>query len=281
MPTVNHPLVGRVRFEIIGGRDGRIRLLDNFEGQNLETVEIPQLRGKPLFETDGDPFSGRVRWHKRGKTQLEKAWQTVEREGLLNLVLTFDGAFFARLVRGSTSSPSNHSFGTAFDINASWNGLGRRPAALGARGSVRRLVPIFENHGFKWGGDFSRPDGMHFELERFGDVPVEEEEDDESHAVTVFLNDIQVPVPAFLATSDGELTLFVGVRALTGQLGGTLSDINSQPVFSLTVTANRAATLVGRVVDGTGFVRFIDLLPLYDGVTREFDLAQRILRIRR
>ena len=70
------------------------------------------------------------------------------------------------MIRGSTRTPSNHSFATAFDINAAWNGLGREPAARGEKGSVRELVPIFEKWGFRWGGNFRRRDGMHFEIAR-------------------------------------------------------------------------------------------------------------------
>ncbi|MBP0649891.1 M15 family metallopeptidase, partial [Mycobacterium tuberculosis] len=53
----------------------------------------------------------------------------------------------------------------AFDINAEWNPLGVEPAAMGAKGCVRELVPIANRFGFYWGGHFStRADGMHFEV---------------------------------------------------------------------------------------------------------------------
>ena len=64
---------------------------------------------------------------------------------------------------------STHSWGAAIDLNVPWNGYGAVPAALGAHGSVRELVPIFESEGFAWGGYFkpqSIADGMHFELSR-------------------------------------------------------------------------------------------------------------------
>jgi hypothetical protein len=70
------------------------------------------------------------------------------------------------MVRGSTTTLSNHAYGTAFDINAAWNGLGREPAPLGAKGSVLELLPLAEAHGFAWGGLFSRRDAMHFEVAR-------------------------------------------------------------------------------------------------------------------
>ena len=34
------------------------------------------------------------------------------------------------------------------------------------KGCVRELVPIAHDHGFYWGGHFTRQDGMHFELAR-------------------------------------------------------------------------------------------------------------------
>jgi len=83
----------------------------------------------------------------------------------LPLVISWAGAFYPRFIRGSSSSLSNHSWGTAFDINAPQNWLGQQPAAEGKPGSLLRLVPIANKWGFFWGGHYnSRPDGMHFEL---------------------------------------------------------------------------------------------------------------------
>jgi hypothetical protein len=60
---------------------------------------------------------------------------------------------------------SNHAWGTAFDINVQWNGLGITPAFRNEAGSVRDLVEIAYQNGFYWGGWFkSRQDGMHFEV---------------------------------------------------------------------------------------------------------------------
>ena len=57
---------------------------------------------------------------------------------------------------------SNHSFGTAIDINSDFNAQGDTPLPIGVEGSVRELVPIFEDFGFRWGGHFNPPfqDGM-------------------------------------------------------------------------------------------------------------------------
>jgi predicted lactoylglutathione lyase len=49
-------------------------------------------------------------------------------------------------------------------VNEPFNKFGSMPALVGQRGSVRKLVSIANEHGFYWGGHFSNPDGMHFEV---------------------------------------------------------------------------------------------------------------------
>lgn len=82
-------------------------------------------------------------------------------------LLTCAGTFVPRHIGWDPQRPlSSHSFGTAIDINAEWNGYGARPKAPGLHGSVLPLVPYFTHFGFAWGGHFSGAsvDGMHFEL---------------------------------------------------------------------------------------------------------------------
>ena len=59
---------------------------------------------------------------------------------------------------------SNHSWGTAFDINAGWNPRKSIPALMGDRGCLREIVAIGHDNGFYWGGHFGTPGGMHFEV---------------------------------------------------------------------------------------------------------------------
>jgi len=96
---------------------------------------------------------------------LKAAWAEVEEKNLLDRVLSYDGSFVPRLIRGSTTKLGNHACGTAFDINAAYNPLGIPPTQVGQKGSVVELVPIFNKYGFFWGGHFpGLPDAMHFEL---------------------------------------------------------------------------------------------------------------------
>jgi D-alanyl-D-alanine carboxypeptidase/Putative peptidoglycan binding domain len=137
-----------------------IRILGNWEQQNIVRIQLPQLVG-----VQGAPHDGGTRFHKKVADQVLDLWKAWDDAGLLGRVLTWDGAFVPRFVRGSRSALSNHAFGTAFDINAALNPRGARPLFAGKRGSVRELVTIANNLGFYWGGHFgTKPDGMHFEV---------------------------------------------------------------------------------------------------------------------
>jgi hypothetical protein len=138
-----------------------LRITNGWTTDNLERVTIPQLMGIRGARADGV-----VAFHRKGAQQLKALWKAWEQAGVLTDVLTFEGAFDPRFVRGRASEQilSNHAFATAFDINYAWNKLGAEPATAGAKGSVYKLVPIAHTHGFYWGGHFTRKDGMHFEL---------------------------------------------------------------------------------------------------------------------
>ena len=157
-------LFGAFKFEAapVAGNRENIRILGDWEERQIVRVEVPQLRG-----IAGAPASGKISFHRAAAPQLLRLWQAWEEAGLLHLVKTWDGSFVPRFVRGSRSNLSNHSFGGAFDINASFNSLGTRPALVGRQGSVRELVPLANKFGFFWGGHYAgRADGMHFEIAR-------------------------------------------------------------------------------------------------------------------
>lgn len=151
-------LFGTFTFESapVPGNPENIRLTNNWANENIVTVRIPQ-----LVKIKG---SDKVQFHSKAANQLVKLWSDWEQAGLLHLVLTWDGSYVARFIRGSRTTLSNHSFGTAFDINVEWNQLGVVPALVGQKGSVRELVSIANDNGFYWGGHFKRLDGMHFEV---------------------------------------------------------------------------------------------------------------------
>ncbi|MEO1193440.1 MAG: M15 family metallopeptidase [Pseudomonadota bacterium] len=137
----------------------QIRITNGWAEENIVRVPIPQLAGHQFAGPNGE-----IRLHKKAAEQIVACWQAWEDAGLIHLVLTYAGSWVPRFIRGSRRTLSNHAFGTAFDINAAWNGLGKQPAVVGRKGSVRLLVPIAHQHGLYWGGHFSRKDGMHFEV---------------------------------------------------------------------------------------------------------------------
>jgi len=70
-----------------------------------------------------------------------------------------DWSYANRAIRGSTSTPSNHSWGLAIDIDATQYPLGTRTRL------PEWIVTLFKAHGFDYGGDWNRrPDPMHFEF---------------------------------------------------------------------------------------------------------------------
>ena len=79
-------------------------------------------------------------------------------------ILGTAGMLCCRWVRGSTSSISNHSWGTAIDLKLS--------KQLDARGNnqiqygLTLIAPVFNKFGWYWGAAFRTEDAMHFEASR-------------------------------------------------------------------------------------------------------------------
>ncbi len=144
----------------IPGSPENIRVTDGWVAQNLVPVHVPQ-----LAKVQYAPPNQTAYFHTKAAQQLQDLFSSWESAGLLDKVLTWGGSYAARFIRGSRTVLSNHSYGTAFDINVPWNMLGTMPALKGKHGSTRELVSIANTHGFYWGGHFDgRPDGMHFEI---------------------------------------------------------------------------------------------------------------------
>jgi hypothetical protein len=140
-----------------GDADG-VRILNGWDRVNLASCLVPELRG-----VRGINRACEVTCHRLAVEPLRALVSAWAAAGLVPLVLSWDGMYVPRLMRGGTRL-SRHSWGTAFDVNARWNRLGMEPAAIGQPGSVRALVAVAEGLGWCWGGGWKRRDGMHFEL---------------------------------------------------------------------------------------------------------------------
>lgn len=117
---------------------------------NVEKFLIPELAA--IGATSG------VTMHPDAGRALQKVIRDLKRDGKLHLLKTYSGGYNPRMVRGSTTSLSSHSYGTAIDINAPQN-------PLGTPGTPEQweLAEYFVPHGFYWGGWFSRQDPHHFD----------------------------------------------------------------------------------------------------------------------
>lgn len=145
------------KFDYKVNADTTITILGDWEKENIVSIEIPQVIKV------GPYFPKKVRVHKKAAKQFTDLFNAWEKAGLLDRLLTYNGSYMPRLMRGSTNL-SRHAWGTAFDINVPYNGLSVVPPRVGEKGSVRELVQIANKLGFYWGGHFTRLDGMHFEI---------------------------------------------------------------------------------------------------------------------
>jgi hypothetical protein len=72
------------------------------------------------------------------------------------------GATCARFIRGSTTSVSNHSWGTAIDLTL--EGQLDPFADGGTQFGLLILAEYFNDEGWFWGATYGREDSMHFEV---------------------------------------------------------------------------------------------------------------------
>ena len=133
--------------------DGTIAIHGDWVQRNIVTVEIPRM--------------GTTRCHRAMVPQLYAALQEIIDAGLYDHFKPeqFGGCWVPRHIMWNPSRGlSMHAWGLAIDFNVQDNWYGQQPQM------DPRIVEIFEKWGFQWGGHWSTPDGMHFEVERFVQV---------------------------------------------------------------------------------------------------------------
>jgi hypothetical protein len=120
------------------------------------------LRRHVVTESVG-PF--RVTGLRPAVNSLQAALNQVQREQpAVHAILGTAGMLCCRYVRGSQSSISNHSWGTAIDftLNRVLDRRGDNQVQLG----LTLIAPIMNQHGWYWGAAFRTEDAMHFEASR-------------------------------------------------------------------------------------------------------------------
>jgi len=73
-----------------------------------------------------------------------------------------DWGYAFRMTRGSEKVLSNHSSGTAVDLNATKHPLGKSNTFTKDQTNTIQLLLV--KYGLVWGGKWKRPDPMHFEI---------------------------------------------------------------------------------------------------------------------
>lgn len=138
-------VIGSMSFQIL--ENGFIRPDPGWVAANIVSGEVPIL--------------GRVTCHRLMIPRLAGALAEVQEADLGHLIRPRDygGCYVPRFIDRNPRRPlSNHAFGLAVDLNVSTN-------HFGTRGDMdARIVQIFARWGFNWGGFWSPPDPMHFEL---------------------------------------------------------------------------------------------------------------------
>ena len=141
------PLIGAMTYRI--RKDGFIEPDPAWVQANIASADVPLL--------------GNVMCHRLLIPQLGAALAEIERKGLASQVDSgrYGGCYVPRFIgRDPRRGLSLHAFGLALDLNVSTN-------HYGTRGDMDpRVVEIFSKWGFNWGGVWSTPDPMHFELAR-------------------------------------------------------------------------------------------------------------------
>ena len=112
------------------------------------------------------PVLGTVTCHRVMLPQLRGALREVADRGLAAEIHPeeYAGCYVPRFIgRDPANGPSLHSWGIAVDLNVPGN-------QRGSAGAIdRRVVAVFKEWGFAWGGDWRYTDPMHFELARLVD----------------------------------------------------------------------------------------------------------------
>jgi hypothetical protein len=130
--------------------DGTIEIHGDWAQRNIVRVDIPGM--------------GHTRCHRAMVPQLMAALREIHEAGLYGHLdpSQFGGCYVPRHIMWNPSRGlSMHAWGLAIDFNVSTNMYGAEPQMHPG------IVEIFKKWGFAWGGDWSTPDGMHFEVERF------------------------------------------------------------------------------------------------------------------
>lgn len=128
-----------------------------WESKILVTRTLP---AHLLYAYDPRVEIHRIRAHTLVADALVDALMACFEAGVPRHRLKYGGCYAWRAMRGGAKL-STHTWGIAVDLEPAENRLG----VPYIRGKMldKRVVDIFKDRGWTWGGDFNRPDCMHFQ----------------------------------------------------------------------------------------------------------------------
>lgn len=153
----NNGIYGQFNYRDLSG--GRIEIDPWWIAQNIVTITLPGLNQKVQVHREAaDNFIQAFNYIKNGTATING-----RQVSLLSLIKTMNGTFVTRHVNWNPSRGlSNHSWGTAIDINASDHFRYVNPSREPNDPNLILWEKAFKPAGFSWGNSYS--DAMHFEL---------------------------------------------------------------------------------------------------------------------
>lgn len=162
--TSKYPLLSKVngsfgqfRYRDLSG--GRIEVDPQWVAENIITITLPGLnRQVQVHKVAADNFIAAFTYIKNGTAIING-----QEVSLLSLIETMDGTYVTRHVNWNPERGlSNHSWGTAIDINADGHFGYVDPDSDPNDSNVILWEKAFKPAGFSWGNRYS--DSMHYEL---------------------------------------------------------------------------------------------------------------------
>jgi hypothetical protein len=132
------------------------------QNKYFEVWQVPQLIQNAFthvrFSAVGTiGFPKKIFINKDFRPILEQSLNNLINNNVATEMKTWDGCFIIRQKRG-LSSMSLHSWALAVDINQEENQLNMTPKLSS------QFVKCFTDAGCEWGGNWTRKDGMHFQI---------------------------------------------------------------------------------------------------------------------
>jgi hypothetical protein len=141
--------------EVFGPLEGlNEEQIAKWKENNLVTIDLPF---QIPISWDLSTATTKIIVNKKAKEYFDAVFQEIKKRGLDNKITDYGGSYAFRTVR-STKRLNSHAYGIAIDLNVLTN-------PFGTKGQMNaEIVAIFKENGFAWGGDWTIPDPMHFEL---------------------------------------------------------------------------------------------------------------------